>query len=137
MIMHSDILENDQSFEDLTAVLKVLADPNRLRVFKALMRGASCNGWLAEELDLPANLLSHHLKVLRDAGLVKDRRDAVDGRWIYYQVDLPMLALLHHWLGQFFDPVGVQLQLQMCGPEESLTGPNTPTAHLVSERSTP
>lgn len=133
-IMHGDISNNEQSMEDLTAVLKVLADPNRLRVFEALMRGASCNRWLAEELDLPANLLSHHLKVLRDAGLVHDRRDAVDGRWIYYQVDLSTLATLHQWFGHFFDPVGVQLQPQMCGPEGMLPGSDTTIPQLVTER---
>jgi DNA-binding transcriptional ArsR family regulator len=62
--MLSNTSGNEQSLEDMTAGLKALADPNRLRVLKALMRGASCNGWLSEELGLPANLLSHHLKVL-------------------------------------------------------------------------
>jgi ArsR family transcriptional regulator, arsenate/arsenite/antimonite-responsive transcriptional repressor len=120
--MYSDISDQEQSMEGLTAVLKVLSDPNRLRVFEALMRGASCNNWLAEELDLPANLLSHHLKVLRDAGLIHDRRDAVDGRWIYYQVDLAALEALHKWLGKFFDPAGVALEPYLCGPEGRFPG---------------
>ena len=133
--MYKDIIDNEQSFEDLTSALKVLADPNRLRVFEALMRGASCNGWLTEELDLPANLLSHHLKVLRDAGLVQDRRDAVDGRWIYYQVDLSALATLHQWLGHFFDPAAVQLQPRMCGPEGSPPGSGAPDRKLATQGS--
>jgi ArsR family transcriptional regulator len=86
----------------------------------ALMRGTSCNGWLTEELGLPANLLSHHLKVLREAGLVQDRRDAVDGRWIYYQVDLPALTELYQWFIQFFDPAQVVLEPHLCGPEGKL-----------------
>ncbi len=61
--MHDETSGTGQPLEEVTAVLKALTDPNRLRVFKALMRGASCNRWLTEELDLPANLLSHHLKV--------------------------------------------------------------------------
>jgi ArsR family transcriptional regulator len=112
--------ESKQTPETITAVLKALADPNRLRVFEALMRGTSCNGWLTEELRLPANLLSHHLKVLREAGLVQDRRDAVDGRWIYYQVDLPALTELYQWFIQFFDPVQVALEPNICGPEGRL-----------------
>ena len=93
--MNVEELENESVPENMTAVLKALSDPNRLRIFAALLRGVSCNGWLTEELGLPANLLSHHLKVLREAGLVQDRRDAVDGRWIYYQVDVSTLASIH------------------------------------------
>ncbi len=115
--MNEQIPAQEQITEEMTAVLKALTDPTRLRVFAALMRGASCNGWLREELDLSPNLLSHHLKVLREAGLVQDRRDAVDGRWIYYQVDLPALTNLHQWLGGFFDPAQVALEPNLCGPE--------------------
>jgi ArsR family transcriptional regulator len=115
-------LERKQTPETITAVLKALADPNRLRIFEALMRGVSCNGWLTEELGLPANLLSHHLKVLREAGLVQDRRDAVDGRWIYYQVDLPALVELYQWFIQFFDPINVAIEPHICGPEGKLPG---------------
>lgn len=119
-IMQQAGSEIKQTPETITAVLKALADPNRLRVFEALMRGTSCNGWLTEELGLPANLLSHHLKVLREAGLVQDRRDAVDGRWIYYQVDVPALAELYQWLTRFFDPGQVALEPRICGPEGRL-----------------
>lgn len=133
--MHDETSGTEQPLEELTAVLKALADPNRLRVFKALMRGASCNGWLAEELELPANLLSHHLRVLRDTGLVQDRRDAVDGRWIYYQVDLSALETIHQWLGEFFDPAAVQLQPRMCGPEGLFPDSDSVTSHLVTEQS--
>jgi ArsR family transcriptional regulator len=103
--------------EGITAVLKALSDPNRLRIFAALLRGVSCNGWLTEELGLPANLLSHHLKVLREAGLIQDRRDEVDGRWIYYQVDVSMVTMLHQWMGEFLDPSRITSQPHLCGPE--------------------
>ena len=102
---------------DATAVFRALSDPNRLNGFAALMRGVSCNAWLTEELDLAPNLLSHHLKVLRDAGLVKDRRDRVDGRWVYYQVNVDALAALHPWLSDFFNPQRVNLNPTFCGPE--------------------
>ncbi|MCC6604393.1 MAG: winged helix-turn-helix transcriptional regulator [Anaerolineae bacterium] len=108
---------NETKLEEMSQVCKVLADSNRLRVFEALMRGISCNGWLTEELELSPNLLSHHLKVLREAGLVQDRRDVVDGRWIYYQVNLPALTELHQWLAHFFDPATVASQPHLCGPE--------------------
>lgn len=122
--MYRETTPEEQALEAMSAVLKVLTDPNRLRVFAALMRGASCNGWLTEELNLAPNLLSHHLKVLRESGLVQDRRDAMDGRWIYYQVDVPALATLHQWLDVFFDPTRAALEPHLCGPEGRLpTGP--------------
>lgn len=97
------------------------------------MRGASCNGWLTEELGLSANLLSHHLKVLRDTGLVQDRRDAVDGRWIYYQVNLTMLTQLQQWSTQFFNPARAVVSLNMCGPEGQTGGSDKHMPHLISE----
>lgn len=112
----------EASPEEITTILKALADPNRLRIFAALMRGVSCNGWLTEELALSPNLLSHHLKVLREVGLVQDRRDVVDGRWIYYQVNLSALTELHQWLVNFFDPARVAVEPNLCGPEATAAG---------------
>ena len=50
--------------EEATAVLKALSDPNRLRIFARLMQGDTCNCELVQELNLPANLLSHHLRAV-------------------------------------------------------------------------
>lgn len=131
--MNVEELENESVPENMTAVLKAFSDPNRLRIFAALLRGVSCNGWLTEELGLPANLLSHHLKVLREAGLVQDRRDAVDGRWIYYQVDVSTLTSIHQWLGDFLNPTRVALQPHLCGPEATTSDNNNLAANFVLE----
>jgi ArsR family transcriptional regulator len=131
--MQNDEPYSKQTPETITTVLKALADPNRLRVFEALMRGASCNGWLTEELGLPANLLSHHLKVLREAGLIQDRRDEVDGRWIYYQVDITALTTLHYWFGEFLDPARAVLQHNLCGPEGNAASSNNLTSPFILE----
>lgn len=55
--------------------LKVLADPTRLSVMEILMKGPQNVGQINEQLGLDQSLLSHHLKVLRDAGLVISERD--------------------------------------------------------------
>jgi ArsR family transcriptional regulator len=106
-----------QVLEDVTALLKALADPNRLRIFDLLMQGDSCNCELNEKLGLPPNLLSHHLRVLRDAGLVRSRRDAIDGRWIYYAVEREAVARWRAWFSQFLDPGRIQDRAVLCGPE--------------------
>lgn len=114
------ILLDEQETGTITAVLKALADPNRLRVLAELMAGDSCNCELQEKLALPANLLSHHLRVLSQVGLVNSRRDAVDGRWIYYSVDRAAAVHWQQWFSQFLDPARIK-ERPVCGPEGQLT----------------
>lgn len=63
------------SLDDRLELLKAVADPTRLAVLDSLAAdGARCHGDLEVELGVPANRLSFHLKVLRDAGLVRANR---------------------------------------------------------------
>ncbi len=68
------------------ALLKALADPNRLRllsIVKACDTGESCVCDLTEPLDLGQPTVSHHLKILVDAGLLhREKR----GTWAYYSL---------------------------------------------------
>jgi len=70
----------------LARLLKVLSDPNRLRIFDLLMRGTHCNCEVASQLGLSLSLVSHHLRVLTEAGLVQRHRGPGDARWVYYRV---------------------------------------------------
>ncbi len=115
--MNKPPLLDDQILPEATAVLKALADPNRLRIFNLLMQGDSCNGELNERLGLPSNLLSHHLKVLREAGLVQSRHDVVDARWIYYTVDREAAQRWQVWLSKLLNPARIQVRQCLCGPE--------------------
>ena len=63
------------------ALFQALSDEKRLRILSLLGSGEHCVCELTDALDLPQSLLSFHLKTLRDAGLVTDRRE---GRWVYY-----------------------------------------------------
>lgn len=60
---------------DCADKLKVLADPTRLAILRALMRGPSHVGELNESIQIDQPLLSHHLRVLREAELVRSERD--------------------------------------------------------------
>jgi ArsR family transcriptional regulator len=117
----------EDDLAEIAATMKVLSDPNRLQVFAKLLEGDSCNCELKEKLGLRSSLLSHHLGILKQAGLVNSRRDAVDGRWIYYAADRAALSRLHRWFGRFFDPARVQKRQVLCGPE----GSRTPDGELV------
>lgn len=72
--------------EDEVAVetLKFLSEPNRFRILRILSRRESCVCELIEHLGLPQPSVSYHLKRLRDAGLVRPRRQA---QWVYYSID--------------------------------------------------
>jgi ArsR family transcriptional regulator len=79
---------------DLLAALKALADETRLRIFILLTRQELCVCEIEDMLNLSQSLVSNHLAVLRQAGLVKARRDAEDARWIFYRADPEAAAAL-------------------------------------------
>lgn len=68
---------------------RALGDETRLRILESLVDGDRTVSELIELLDIGQSLVSHHLRILRDAGLVIDRRE---GRWAYYEVVAPALA---------------------------------------------
>ena len=79
---------------DFLVALKALADETRLRIFVLLTRQESCVCEIEDMLNLSQSLVSNHLAVLRQAGLVKARRDAEDARWIFYRADPEAAAAL-------------------------------------------
>ncbi len=103
--------------EALVPLLKVLAEPNRLRIFSLLMEGVQCNCELGDRLAMAPNLISHHLSVLRRAGLVQAARDVRDPRWVYYSIHRPALDALNAAFGAFFDPARIQPRHSACGPQ--------------------
>ena len=65
------------------SLLKMLADETRLAVVRQLMEGPKHVGEINESLGLEQSLLSHHLKILREAGLVTSERD---GKAVLYSL---------------------------------------------------
>lgn len=105
--------------DSLARQLKVLAEPNRLRIVNLLMQGVQCNCELGDALHMAPNLISHHLRVLREMGLVEVEHDAVDARWVYYSLNRAVLAELVQCFGTFFDPARIQERSSACGPQRS------------------
>ena len=120
--MNEILPSDDAALNEITALLKALAEPNRLRIFAELMKGDTCNAELNEVLGLAPNLLSHHLRVLSETGLVTSRRDRVDGRWIYYSVDRQIAARWQQWFAAFLAPARIRERV-VCGPEGQLVKP--------------
>ena len=91
------VLEGRLSAEDaapLAAAFKVLADPARLRLLSLIATrpgGQACNCELVEPLGLSQPTVSHHLKVLHDAGFLHREKRA---QWVYYRIAPERLAQL-------------------------------------------
>ncbi len=100
----------------LAKTLQVLSDPTRLAIFDLLMQGVQCNCEIGDNLGIQMNLISHHLKTLRDAGLVNAERDRGDARWIYYSINQQTLQGLRQELSAFLDPARIQPRTPACGP---------------------
>lgn len=78
-------LSGDQA-ADLARVFKAMGDPVRLRLLSLIAShsgGEACVCDLTDVFDLSGPTISHHLKVLREAGLIAGERR---GTWIYYRV---------------------------------------------------
>ena len=75
--------------EQASRLFHALSDQTRLSILYRLRFGERCVCDLTDALDAAQSRLSFHLKVLKDAGLVTDRRD---GRWMYYTLNTDTLA---------------------------------------------
>lgn len=74
---------NDQEQIPCSTLLKTLADETRLSVVQILFEGPCYAGDLMRKLDIEQSLLSHHLKLLRDSGIVESERD---GKAVLYRL---------------------------------------------------
>ena len=89
--------------ERTVAIFKALADPTRLDIFRlvAAQDAPICACDVVDRFQVSQPTISHHLKVLRDAGLVTVSRRGV---WAYYAADARGLALLRASLDAFAPP---------------------------------
>ncbi len=85
--------EHRPSFAVLAKQLKALGDPTRLAIVTLLARREHCVCDLVTVLALPQSTCSHHLSILRRAGLVRDRR-GTDARWAYYSLAPEAVGML-------------------------------------------
>jgi ArsR family transcriptional regulator, arsenate/arsenite/antimonite-responsive transcriptional repressor len=75
-----------------------LSDETRVEILQLLSSGERCVCELTDALEAAQSRLSFHIKVLKDAGLLEDRRE---GRWMYYTVNPAALAEMAELIGEF------------------------------------
>ncbi len=72
-----------QNEQEMVSVFKALSDENRIRILMLLRTGEKCACKLLEELNISQPTLSHHMKILCDAGIVTGRKE---GKWMHYSI---------------------------------------------------
>ena len=65
------------------AIFKAFCDENRIRIIKLLRSGEKCACRLLDEIHVAQPTLSHHMKILCDAGIVVGRKE---GKWTHYSI---------------------------------------------------
>ncbi|MGM9578340.1 MAG: ArsR/SmtB family transcription factor [Evtepia sp.] len=72
------------AYRETAKVFKAFCDENRLQILSLLRSGEKCACTLLEDLQISQSTLSHHMKILCDAGVVQGRRE---GKWVHYSID--------------------------------------------------
>jgi ArsR family transcriptional regulator, arsenate/arsenite/antimonite-responsive transcriptional repressor len=89
-------MSSAQMNQQLAAVFHALSDETRLAIVNRLAGGERCVCDLQDLLDAAQSRLSYHLKTLKDAGVIADRRE---GRWVHYSLVPGALESVSAFLG--------------------------------------
>jgi len=103
--------------------LQAIAEPTRARIVGLLSHGEHCVCDVGDTLALSPALVSHHLRVLRESGLLRERRS---GRWVYYSLDLDAIERLRAAVADLLTPtdeVAATCLCSDCGPERGSRPP--------------
>jgi len=102
MLKMINITESDSAVEQLADLFHLLGDPTRLRIVLACLTQPTAVDDIATALDLSSSLVSHHLRLLRAARIVKAERQ---GKQVFYlAADAHISALLTNMLEHIAEP---------------------------------
>ncbi len=74
---------------------KALSDPTRRRIIELLREGKMTAGEIVDSFQMTGASISHHLSILKNAGLVTDEKQ---GRYIYYELNLSVVEEILSWI---------------------------------------
>ena len=96
-----ELLRGEAHFQSVADIFRQLGDPSRIRIFWLLCHCEECVVNIADMVEMSSPAVSHHLRVLKDSGLLSSRRD---GREVYYRAaDTTQSRLLHEMIEQVMD----------------------------------
>ena len=111
---------------DVLIGLAAIGEPNRARIVALLGHGEHCVCDVGEMLGLSTALVSHHLRTLRSAGLLRERKS---GRWVHYSLDLERIEALRTAIADLLTPsasAAVACACSDCGTRQAATFPTAP-----------
>lgn len=79
-------------------LLKVIAEENRLKILCILKSGEMCACDIADNIGIPQNLASHHLKALRNKGLIESRKEGLN---VIYQINKKVISKFNSLVNNF------------------------------------
>lgn len=97
--------------------LSALADPTRLAIMSLLRHRDHCVCHLVERLGLKQSAVSHHVGILRRAGLVTSYQHEGDRRWLYYRLDREALAGVAREIGWLLSDSDYDPEPLPCGAD--------------------
>jgi DNA-binding transcriptional ArsR family regulator len=109
---------------ECASVLKALADETRLRILESLLAEEKCVSDLVRELGCPQPHVSHHLRILRDSGVVEGLRE---GKQVCYRISPMVQRALAHQEGKALNFGCCELRF----PESILAAAKSRTRHMV------
>jgi ArsR family transcriptional regulator len=89
-------MKSTKDLQQAVAWFHALSDETRLQILDCLAEGEQCVCELTEKLEAAQSRLSFHLKTLKDAGIIGDRKE---GRWVYYSLNTEVLKDLQDVVG--------------------------------------
>jgi DNA-binding transcriptional ArsR family regulator len=104
----------NRTMDDLGPTLKALADPTRLKIILMLREREQCTCHMTADLGLSQGTISHHMAVLKKAGLVRERQDKFDARWVHYSLNETSAKRITELIADLFDTSGMDQSPSDC-----------------------
>lgn len=95
----------------MAAMFKAFSDENRLQILQKLQGGERCACHLLEEMHITQPTLSHHMKILCDAGIVVGRKE---GKWMHYSISDEGMETVRQCLEQIAKPSDIAKDKSCC-----------------------
>jgi len=92
--------KSEKNIKQATEFLKIISEENRLKILCILRDGEKCVCEIWQFLNLPQNLISHHLKVLKDFGLISSRKESLK---VFYKLNRKTLTKHTKLLNKFLN----------------------------------